>query len=58
MSSSLLLQQCPASLIRLTLIVFVMEGRWPYSCGCGVLPPGLVQNCSHHSCVVTVKLFL
>ena len=31
MSSSLLLQQCPASLIRLTWIVFVMGGRWPYS---------------------------
>ena len=25
---------------------------------CGVLPPGLVQNCSQHSCVVAVKLFL
>ena len=25
---------------------------------CGVLPPGLVQYCSQHSCVVTVKLFL
>ena len=31
MSSSLLLQQCPAYLIRLTWIVFVMGGRWPYS---------------------------
>ena len=31
MSSSLLLQQCPASLVRLTCIVFVMGGRWPYS---------------------------
>ena len=31
MSSSLLLQQCLACLVRLTLIVFVMEGRWPYS---------------------------
>ena len=31
MSSSLLLQQCPACLARLTWIVFVMEGRWPYS---------------------------
>ena len=30
MSSSLLLQQCPASLVRLTWIVFVMGGRWPY----------------------------
>ena len=32
MSSSLLLQQCPACLVRLTLIVFVMGDRWPYSC--------------------------
>ena len=31
MSSSLLLQQCPACLVRLTLIVFVIGGRWPYS---------------------------
>ena len=30
MSSSLLLQQCPACLVRLTWIVFVMGGRWPY----------------------------
>ena len=32
MSSSLLLQQYPAGLVRLTWIVFVMRGRWPYSC--------------------------
>ena len=31
MSSSLLLQQCPACLVRLTCIVFVMGGRWPHS---------------------------
>ena len=31
MSSSLLLQQCPSCLVRLTLIVFVMGGRWSYS---------------------------
>ena len=30
MSSFLLLQQCPACLVRLTRIVFVMRGRWPY----------------------------
>ena len=29
MSSSLLLQQWPACLVRLTRIVFVMGGRWP-----------------------------
>ena len=33
MTSSLLLQQCPACLVRLTWIVFVMGGRWPYSWG-------------------------
>ena len=32
MSSSLLLQQCPACLVRLTLIVFAMGDMWPYSC--------------------------
>ena len=31
MSSSLLLQQCSTCLVRLTCIVFVMGGRWPYS---------------------------
>ena len=30
MSSSLLLQQSPACLVRLTWIVFAMGGRWPY----------------------------
>ena len=32
MSSSLLLQQCPACLVCLILIVLVMGSRWPYSC--------------------------
>ena len=32
MSSSLLLQQCPTCLVHLTWIVFVMGGKWPYSC--------------------------
>ena len=31
MSSSLLLQQCPACLVRLVWIFFVMGGSWPYS---------------------------
>ena len=31
MSSSLLLQQCPACLVRLTWIIFVIGSRWPYS---------------------------
>ena len=30
-SLSLLLQQCPACLVRLTWIVFVIGGKWPYS---------------------------
>ena len=58
MSSSLLLQQCPACLVRLTWIVFVMGGRWPYSwCLVGVAA-GLVQYCSQHSCVIAVQLLL
>ena len=31
MSSFLLFQQCLACLVRLTCIVFVMGGKWPYS---------------------------
>ena len=31
MSLSLLFQQCPACLVCLTWIVFMMGGRWPYS---------------------------
>ena len=31
MSSSLLFQQCPTCLVRLTWIDFMMGGRWPYS---------------------------
>ncbi len=40
MSSSFLFQQCPACLVRLAWIVFVMGGRWPYSfyvVGCSIL---------------------
>ena len=51
MSSSLLLQQCPACLVRLTWIVFVIGGRWPYSC----CFPELVQYSSQNSCVIAVK---
>ena len=32
MSSSLLLQQCSASLVNLIWIVFMMGGQWLYSC--------------------------
>ena len=31
MSLSLLLQQCPACLVRLTWIVFMVDVKWPYS---------------------------
>ena len=59
MSSSLLLQQCPACLVCLTWIVFVIGGRWPYSwCLVGCCLPGLVQDCSQHSCVIAVLLLL
>ena len=48
MSSSLLLQQCPACLVRLTWIVFVIEGRWPYSwCLVGCCPQDLF-NIAHN----------
>ena len=59
LSSSLFLQQCPACLVCLTWIVF-FDGRQvaiqlgPF----GVLPPGLVQYCSQHSCVIAVSLLL
>ena len=45
MSSSLLLQLCPACLVRLTCIVFVMGGKWPYSwCLVGRCHPDLFKN--------------
>ena len=43
MSSSLLLKQWPACLVRLTWIVFVMGGRWPYS-WCMPFSIALVRN--------------
>ena len=57
MSSSLLLRQCPACLIRLTWIVFVMGGRWPYSwClvgvasrTCSILLAAFLGNCRRAS---------
>ena len=55
MSSSLLLQQCPACLVRLTWIVFRDRRQVAVQLvSCGVLPPGLVQDCSQHSCVIAV----
>ena len=47
MSSSLLLQQWPACLVILTWIVFVMGGKWPYSCsivGCCLVQEIRVQS--------------
>ena len=45
MSSSLLVQQCPAYLVRLTWIVFVMEGRCPYSwCLVGGITNNLIKR--------------
>ena len=55
MSTSLLLQQSSACLVRLTLILFVIGGRWPYSCcfvGCSF------QDLPAAFSVVAVKLFL
>jgi len=31
-SLSLILQQCPACLVHLTRMVWVISGKWPYSC--------------------------
>ena len=48
MSSSLLLQQCPACLVRLFWIVFVMGGKWPYSwcfVGCCLLDSFNIARC-------------
>ena len=53
MSSSLLLQQCPACLVPQTWIVFVTGGRWPYSwCfvefasrTCSILLAAFLCNC-------------
>ena len=48
MSSFLLLQQCPACLVRLTWIVFVIGGRWPYSVAartCSILVAAFLCNC-------------
>ena len=45
MSLSLLFQQCPACLVRLTWIVFVIGGRWPYSwCLVGCCRQDLFNN--------------
>ena len=53
MSSSLLLSVLHVW-FRLTLIVFVMGGRWAVS----LVPSRLIQYCSQHSCVIAVLLLL
>ena len=54
MSSSLLLQQCLACLVRLTWIVFVIGGRWPV-CVCIYLYPSV----SSHVCqFISISLYL
>ena len=46
MSSSLLLQQCPACLVRLAWIVFVMGGWWPYEYAWVFIYVGIYPICS------------
>ena len=60
MSSSLLLQQCPACLVRLTWVVFVMGGRWPYSwCLMGCCRQDLfnIARKSYELCPIIVVTF-
>ena len=48
-------RQCPACLVRLTWIVFVIGMQLAVQLvSCGVMSPGLVQDCSQHSCVIAV----
>ena len=55
MSSSLILQQCPACLVHLIWIIFVMAVLVLF---CRVLPPGFGLYNSQYYCVIAVKLFL
>ena len=55
MRSSLFLQQCPACLLRLTCIVFVMGGKCPYSwCLVGCCRLDLFNIAFIISCVIAV----
>ena len=55
MSSSLLLQQCPACLASSNLESFRDGGQVAVELvPCGVLSLGLVQDCLQHSCVIAV----
>ena len=57
MSSPLLLQQCPAYLVRLNS--FRDRGQVAVQLvSCGVLLPGLVQDCTQHYCVIAIQLLL
>ena len=55
MSSSLLLQQCPACLVSPNLNSFRDRGQVAVQLvSCGVLLPGLVEDCTQHSCVIAI----
>ena len=61
MSSSLLLQQCPACLVHITWIVFMMGGRWPYRWDvaartCSILLATFLCNCFFSSRFVSVQV--
>ena len=60
-SLSLLLQQCPACLVCLTLIVFVTSGRWPYSCcfvGCFSRTCSILLTAFSCSCCQASSLYV
>ena len=58
MSSSLLLQQCPAYLVRLTWIVFVMGSRGPYSwCFVGCCRQDLTFDKMRHFILFLILIF-
>ena len=50
MISSLLFEQCPVCLVRLTLIVFVMGGRWPTA--------AVLSGVASRTCSVELAAFL
>ena len=59
MSTSLLLQSCPACLVRLIWMVFEMRGRCSYSsCFVRFCFQDFFKIESLHSCTIAVKLFL
>ena len=59
MSSSLLLQQCPACLVRLTWIVFVIGGRWPYSwCLVGCCCQDLNAACNPEQVLNNIYIYI